>query len=60
MYLVLGIETMKYAEVKGLHSNKEKAQQQAEYLEVNKNALCCQRYEALTATEAKKRYNLEI
>lgn len=31
------------------------AEQQVKYLEQNKNALCCQRYEAVTGTEIKKR-----
>jgi hypothetical protein len=55
MYYVLGIEPFKQAQVKGVHSNKKTAMQQAEYLEKTKNSLCCQRYEAITATEAKKR-----
>lgn len=54
MYYVLGIE-LNYAEVWGVHSHKKTAQEQAEYLEKTKNPLCCQKYEAITATEAKKR-----
>jgi hypothetical protein len=61
MYYVLGIECMNYAEVHGTHTNKKKAEKQAEKLEKNKNSLCCQRYEAITETETKKRkYNLYI
>ena len=55
MYYELGIEPFKQAQVKGVHSNKKTAMQQAEYLEKTKNSLCCQRYEAITVTEAKKR-----
>lgn len=55
MYLVLGIEPFNYAEIRGIHADKNKATKQAESLEQNKNALCCQRYEAITGTEAKKR-----
>lgn len=55
MYYVLGIEPFKVVQVWGVHSNKKIADQQAEYLEKNKTPLCCQRYEAITKTEAKKR-----
>lgn len=54
MYYVLGIETLKCAEVHGIHSNKKTALKQAESLEKNKNKLCCQRYEVRTQTEIKK------
>ena len=55
MYFVLGIEPFKVAQVWGLHDNKQKATQQARLLELNKPALCCQRYEALPKTEIKRR-----
>ncbi len=55
MYYVLGMEIMNYAELRGIHSSKKKAIQQAENLEQKKHPLCCQRYEAITPTEAKKR-----
>lgn len=38
MYYVLGVEPFKQAQVKGVHSNKKTAEQQAEYLEKNKKS----------------------
>ena len=55
MYFVLGIEPFKVAQVWGVYDNKQKATQQAHLLEQNKPALCCQRYEAITKTEIKRR-----
>ena len=54
MYFVLGIEPFGQAQVWGIH-NKQKATQQAQLLELHKPALCCQRYEAITKTEIKRR-----
>ena len=54
MYLVLGIEPFKQAQVYGSHSNRKTAEQQANALEKIKNSLCCQRYEVKTLTEVKK------
>ncbi len=54
MYLVLGIEPFKQAQVYGSHSSCKTAEQQANSLEKNKNSLCCQRYEVKTLTEVKK------
>lgn len=59
MYLVVGIEPFKTAQVFGIHSNKKIAVRQAESLENKKNPLCCQRYEAITRTETfKRKYKL--
>lgn len=58
MYYVLGIEPFKVAEVRGTFTNKKKAVSLALFLEQNKNPLCCQNYEAMTVTEAKKTYKL--
>ena len=55
MYFVLGIEPFGCAEVWGVYDNKQKATQQAQLLELHKPALCCQRYEALSKTEIKRR-----
>jgi hypothetical protein len=55
MYFVLGIEPFGCAEVWGVHDNKQKATQQAQILEQNKPALCCQRYVSFTKTEIKRR-----
>ena len=44
MYLVLGIEPFKQAQVYGSHSNRKTAEQQADALEKIKDSLCCQRY----------------
>ena len=55
MYFVLGIEPFKVAQVWGVYDNKQKATQQAQLLEQNKPALCCQRYETCTKTEIKRR-----
>lgn len=54
MNFVLGIEPYKMAQVWGIHSNKQKAIKQAEYMEKTKPELCCQRYVAMTKTEIKK------
>ena len=54
MYLVLGIEPFKQAQVYGAHSNRKIAEQQADALEKVKNSLCCQHYEVKTLTEVKK------
>jgi hypothetical protein len=54
MYLVLGIEPFKQAQVYGSHSNRKTAEQQADALEKIKKPLCCQRYEVKTLTEVKK------
>ena len=54
MYLVLGIEPFKQAQVYGSHSSRKTAEQQADALEKSKNSLCCQRYEVKTLTEVKK------
>ena len=59
MYYVLGIEPFNEAQVFGLHVSKKQATLQAAAMENKKSKLCCQRYEALTITETKKRkYNL--
>lgn len=57
-YFVLGIECMKTAEVRATIGSKKKAIGLASLLEKNKSHLCCQRYEAMTVTEAKKNYEL--
>ena len=57
-YFVLGIECMNTAEVRATISNKKIAIELANHLEKNKSHLCCQRYEVMTVTEAKKRYEL--
>ena len=57
-YFVLGIEAFKTAEVRATISNKRKAVEMANNLEKNKSPLCCQHYEAMTVTEAKKKYDL--
>ena len=54
MYFVLGIEPFKVAQVWGIHGSKQKALKQAAWLEQTKPA-CCQRYEATTKTEIKRR-----
>lgn len=54
MYLVLGIEPFKQAQIYGVHSNRKTAEQQADALEKIKNSLCCQRYEVKTLTDVKK------
>lgn len=46
---------MNYAEIRGVHSSKQEAIKQAQILEQTKNKLCCQRYEAITWTEAIKK-----
>lgn len=57
-YFVLGIECMHTAEVRATCSNKKTAISIAENLEKNKHKLCCQKYEVMTVTEAKKKYEL--
>ena len=55
MYFVLGIEPFKVAQVWGIYDNKQKATQQAQLLNRHRAKLCCQRYEAITKTEIKRR-----
>ena len=57
-YFVLGIECLKTAEVRATMSSKKKAIELALLLEKNKKRGCCQRYDVMTVTEAKKRYDL--
>lgn len=54
MYLVIGIEPFKQAQLYGSHSSRKTAEQQAELLKQNKNSLCCQRYTFKTLTQVKK------
>lgn len=54
MYLVLGIEPFKQAQVYGSHSNRKTAEQQADALQKMRHPLCCQRYEVKTLIEVKK------
>ena len=54
MYLVLGIEPFKQAQVYGSHSDRKTAERQAHTLEKTKTSLCCQRYAVKTSTEVKK------
>lgn len=54
-YYVLGIEPFNTAEIRGMHESKKKAVSQAQYLEKNKNSLCCQIYKVFTNTEIKRR-----
>ena len=54
MYIVIGKEAFNYGQIQGIHSSKNKAKKQAEYLEQNKKALCCQSYMVMTKTEIKQ------
>ena len=55
MYFVCGIEPFKVAQVWGVYNNKQKATRHAQLLEQNKPALCCQRYEAVSNSDIKRR-----
>ena len=57
-YIVVGVEAFGVAEIKGMFDNREKAAELANMLESKKSNLCCQRYTAMSWTEANRKYEL--
>ena len=57
-YFVIGIEPFKIAEVWGVFENREKAEQQADFLEQKKHPLCCQKYVCMEEREAREKFTL--
>lgn len=58
MYVCIGIEAFKMAEIKGMFSSRKKAQLMADKLEKEKHFLHCQNFKASSWTEANKKYEL--